>query len=290
MKNWLAVAVVAAAPGLATAQDRLDERRPAAPDGIVQIENASGSIRVTGWDKPEVAVAGHLGRGAEALDFGGTPRRTRIEVEVHGNPHGVRSDLEVRVPAGCRLEIESFNASITVTDVTGTVTAESVQGTISIAGKPKEVVASSVNGAVEVTGAAARVNAESVNGHVTVKGATGEVDASTVNGTLSVSGGTFERARLETVSGSIEFDGDLADGATLDASTVSGSVDLLLPAQVSAAFSVTTFSGDIVNELGPAPRKVSRYTSQKELTFSAGSGNATVSIETLSGEINLRKR
>ena len=135
-----------------------------------------------------------------------------------------------------------------------------------------------------------RVTAESVNGAVSVRGASGEITASTVNGLLSVAGATFSLASLETVSGGVHFEGDLAAKASLSVNSVSGDVELVFPPKVSAEFSITTFSGDIVNELSADKPDKTKYTSQKDLTFTAGSGGADISIETLSGEIALRKR
>jgi DUF4097 and DUF4098 domain-containing protein YvlB len=282
-----ALSLVAAA---AAAQTTLDQHRPAAPDGLVEIDNPTGSIHVVGWSKAEVAVSGSLGHRASGLEFMGDPHRTRIGVETEGNPHSVRADLEVHVPAGSRLEIDSFAATITITDVTGAVKAETVNGSITMTGGSKEVSLQTVNGSVDVTSPATRVHAESVNGSVTVHDASGEVDASTVNGRLVVVGGAFSRARLETVSGGLRFEGDLTKKATLDAESVSGSVELVLPASVSADFSVSTFSGEIENELGPTAQKTSRFTSEKSVSFSTGGGGSKVSVQTLSGAIRLRKR
>lgn len=277
------------APG-ARAQSTLDQRRAAEPDGLVEIENPAGSIHVVGWDKNEVAVTGSLGARAEGLEFRGGAHRTSISVETLGNPHSVRSDLKIQVPAGSRLEIEGFAATIRIEGVNGPVTAETVNGTITMTGGSKEVDLQSVNGSVEVTSPATRVHAEAVNGSVTVREASGEVEASTVNGTLTVIGGTFTRAGLETVSGRIVFEGALGKSATLSAESVSGSVDLALPASVSADFSISSFSGEIENELGPPARKASRWTSERELSFTTGTGGAKVTVETLSGSIRLHKR
>jgi DUF4097 and DUF4098 domain-containing protein YvlB len=211
-------------------------------------------------------------------------------VEVSGNPHGVHSELEIKVPKRSRLVIDSFAASIAVEGVDGLIEAETVQSGITIAAGSKEVRAESVNGGVEVTCPCKRVEASSVNGPVTIGGASGVVEASTVNGRLHVEGGRFERAQLESVSGSVEFQGDLDAAATLDVETVSGSVELILPASVDADFSISTFSGSITNEFGQEPRRMSRYTTEKELEFSTGSGGATVTIHTLSGGIRIRKR
>jgi DUF4097 and DUF4098 domain-containing protein YvlB len=284
-------AVLTATAGTASAQITLDQRRPAAPDGLVEIENPAGGIHVIGWDKAEVQVSGSLGRRAEGLEFRGTGNRTHISVETEGNPHGVVSNLEIRVPTGSRLEIEGFQASIKVEGVSGPVKAETVNGSISMTGGSKEVELQSVNGSVDVTSPATRVHAEAVNGSVTVKDASGEVEANTVNGKLTVIGGAFQRAHLETVSGDLYFEGSLGKGAALDAETVSGSVELSLPANVSADFSVSTFSGDIENGVtGASWHKTSQWTSEKELRFSSGAGGAKVSVHTLSGDIRLRKK
>jgi hypothetical protein len=289
MRTAIAVCL-AALPALGGAQERVSQTRPAAPDGVVQIDNPAGSIRVIGWDRSEVAVSGTLGHGATGLDLSGDRRHTRVEVESEGNPHGVESDLEVRVPAGSDVSIESFGASISVSDVRGTVTAETVNGDIRIGEAPREVEAESVNGGVSVASKGGRVHAESVNGPVSVRGAGGEIDASTVNGPLTVTGGTFERGRLETVNGRVLFEAGLSARGSLEVETVSGAVELALPATISADFSVVTFSGDVRNELGPPAKPTSQYTSEKELTFSTGGGGANVTVETLSGSIVLRRR
>jgi DUF4097 and DUF4098 domain-containing protein YvlB len=283
----IALAAAGASPALAA---QVDERRPAAPDGLVEIENPAGSVRVVGWSRGEVAVSGALGRRA-SLSFTGDPSRTRIEVEVEGNPHATRSDIEVRVPAGSRVSVESFASSITVTEVTGPVTAETVNGSVSVAGSVKEVSAESVNGSVDVSGAPTRVHVGTVNGALTVRGARGDLEANTVNGEVRVvGGGPFERAQLESVSGAIHFEGALAPHADLQAQTVSGEVELVLPAGIAADFTVTTFSGSIDTDFGAAVYRSSSHSPQKELTFSTGGGGAKVAIETLSGSITLRKK
>ena len=268
----------------------VDARRTASADALVEIENPAGSIKVVGWDRAEVAVTGRLGAGAEGLDFTGSESRIHIGVDTERNPHSVFSSLEVRVPARSRLHIESFAGSIAVSEVSGTVSAETVNGSITVGGQAREIQAESVNGSVEVAGASTHTHAESVNGSVTVSGASGDLDASTVNGRLEVTGGSFSRAHLETVSGSLSFQGALGSRATFEAETVSGPVTIALPAAVGADFSISTFSGSVDNAFGPAATRATRHTPEKELEFSTGGGGASVSIRTLSGPITIRKR
>jgi DUF4097 and DUF4098 domain-containing protein YvlB len=257
---------------------------------VVEIDGAGGTLRIVGWDKREVWVTGTLGEGAEGLELGGSSSRVRVDIESSGNPHSVISNLEIHVPAGSRIEVDAMSADITVADVTGVVTADTVAGSISVTGSAREVNLESVNGNVDVACSCTRAHAESVNGSVTVKGARGEVEASTVNGTLSVSGGDFERAKLETVNGRITFEGALQRHATLDVESVGGSVELLLPDGTNADLTINTFSGSIRNAWGVEPRKSSRWTSEQELTFTAGKGGATVTVQTLSGDVIIAKR
>jgi len=286
----LVLATILAGPGWLAAQTPVDQKRSAAPDAKVSIENMSGSVKVTGWDRPEVQVKGTIGDGGD-LSFDGSEKSLAIEVEAeHGNPMGIKSDLEVFVPAGSSVSIEGFQATISVAGVTGSVSAETVNGSLTQSGAAKAVDLQSVNGTIDVTKASGRVKAEAVNGTVTVRDASGEIEASTVNGKLLVTGGSFDRAAFETVSGTVRFESALSARATMSVESVSGAVDLLLPAGFGAEFSISTFSGDITNELGPAAEKTSKWTPEKELSFTTGTGGARITVETLSGAVHIRKR
>jgi len=290
MKRAALVLAAVLVPAWLAAQTPVDQKRPAASDAKVSIENLSGSVKVTGWNQAEVQVKGTLGDGAE-LSFDGSEQSLRIEVEAeHGNPMGIKSDLEVFVPAGASVSVEGFQSTISVAGVTGSVSAETVNGSITQTGSAKGVKLESVNGSIEVTKAGGRIVAEAVNGPVTIRDASGDLQASTVNGKVLVTGGSFDRAQLESVAGSVRFEAGLAPRATLGVESVSGPVDLFLPAGLGAEFSVSTFSGDIVNEFGPAAQKVSKWAPGKELAFTSGSGGARITVETLSGAVNIHKR
>ena len=289
MKPAAVVLAVLAAPAWLAAQTTVDQKRPAAPDGAVSIENMAGSVKVTAWDKAEVQVRGSVGEGGE-LRFEGSGKRIHIEIEADHNPMGIKSDLEVFVPAGSSVDIEGFQATISVTGVTGSVTAETVNGSISQAGAAKHVELQSVNGDIDAAKGSGRIKAEAVNGSVIVRDCSGDLEASTVHGKLHVIGGSYERAEIESVAGPVRFEANLSPRAALSIETVSGSAELLLPATISAEFQLSSFSGRISNELGPAAEKPNKWTPQTELAFTTGSGGARVTVETLSGAIDIRKR
>jgi DUF4097 and DUF4098 domain-containing protein YvlB len=290
-KIALVVVVAVLAASLAIAQQNVNERRAADPAGVVEIENVAGSVRVIGWERAEVEVTGTLGRGTERLEFSGGPGRTLVKVVLPKNAKDVDgSDLTVKVPAGSRLEVETVSADITAEQVAGVLDLETVSGTVRAVGKPSEVKVQSVSGDVEVPAVDGPVRAQTVSGRVTLLGARGSVEVSSVSGPIKVVGADVESGELHTVSGTITFEGELAGAGRLEVETVSGEVELSLPASVAAEFRVTSFSGNITNELGPAARRTSEYGPGWELEFSNGGGGARVEVQSMSGPVTLRKK
>jgi len=86
------------------------------------------------------------------------------------------------------------------------------------------------------------------------------------------------------------FESTVAPKGSLGVETVSGAVELFFAAGADADFNVTTFSGSVTNELGPAAQKKDEFSPEKELTFTTGKGGTRVSVETLSGAISIRKK
>jgi DUF4097 and DUF4098 domain-containing protein YvlB len=290
MKRTALILMVAlAGPAWLAAQTPVDERRPAAANGVVEIENLAGSVKVTGWSEAAVQVTGTLAADAE-LDFDSSDQRTTIEVEVDDQPLEAASDLEIRVPAGSHVEIEGVRLDVEVSGVTGSVEVETVEGSITQSGAAGEVSLQSVMGTVEATGSTGRLQAETVNGTVTIRDSSGHVEASTVNGPLAVTGGSFGRVALESVAGKVTFNSGLAAEGRLDIETVSGAVELFVDPGIQAEFSAASFSGNIENELGVGTIEQEEFVPAKELSFSTGDGGARISVETLSGTIAIRKR
>lgn len=268
----------------------VDETRAANPDARISIENVAGSVRVTGWDGNEVHVTGTVGDATEGLSVTGGPDHLSIEVEIPRGNHGgdVSADLEIQVPAGCQLEVETVSASIDATELSGRAELSSVSGSITLAGRPSGADVETVSGAIQIRGSGTPVDVESVSGSITLTGVAGQVDVSTVDGSIAVTSEEIRRGDFEAVSGDIRISGALAADAHLDIEGHSSSITLAVPSGTSARFDVTTFSGDIDNGLGPAAESAGGYAPGKSLEFTLGSGSAEVSIETFSGNVVLK--
>lgn len=277
IKKTLSTTFLAAAALLlalaSPAQQRIDEKRPATPTGLVTVSNLAGSVSVKGWDRPEVTVTGTLGKGSERLEFENAGDRTTIRVVLPKNAHNVDgSDLEIHVPAGSRLDVDTVSADITAADLSGALSLQTVSGEVVVSGSPKEVNAHSVSGNVRVEASASRIRAKSVSGKVIVKAA------------------SPQDVQMESVSGNVRFDGGLAQGGSLDASTVSGDVEASLPAALAADFTLGTFSGGIENDFGARDAGKPEDHTGRHVSFTTGGGGTSVEVKTFSGAISLTKR
>lgn len=300
MKRELQTTLVAAAATLALsatvqAQQTIDRTLPAHPNVEISVENVSGRVSVHVGEAEQVRLQAVLGPDVETLDVSGDAGGYHFEVEIvddrgwHNRKVDIDSTIELWVPAGAAVEVETVSASVDVRGVSGGAAVETVSGGIDLAGVSGGVEAESVSGRVTVSASGGPVYAESVSGRVEITGARDEVHAGSVSGSVLISDFSGSEAYMETVSGSIRFEGDLVPGAELGAESVSGSVELMLPADLGAAFDVETFSGSIRSAFGGQVHEVSKYGPGKILDHKTGDA-AEVSVETMSGSVTISHR
>ena len=199
------------------------------------------------------------------------------------------TDLEIHVPKGSSLDIETVSAWIRIEGVHGNLMAESVSGSITCEGTAESVEFETVSGGIEITGVKSRIEAESVSGAVEIRDAGGAVEAATVSGSVTISGGDFERGDFESVSGALHFEGDLESDGHYQFENLSGSTTLVLPEEADATFTIETFSGSIKTDFG-ARIDSEDHGPGKFSEFSSGSGAATLEITSFSGSITLKKK
>ena len=281
----LAVATTAAA-------SEVDESIDAAADGHVDIINISGSIEVYGWSKDSVEVTGELGEKVEELILERNGDKVLVKVKVpRNNSNNISSDLTIRVPAGSSIDVSTVSADITSEDVEGDQMLHTVSGDVEAQAADSDVSAQSVSGDVDVIGDGSEIeaHANTVSGDVTIIAVSGAVEAEAVSGDILIRDGSFERAALNSVNGSIDFQAELTNGGKLAVETVNGDVDVQFVGDVSAKFNIETFNGDIGNCFGPKAQRTSKYTPGYELSFTEGDGDGRVTITTLNGDIDMCK-
>jgi len=192
--------------------------------------------------------------------------------------------------AGARVWVRAASANVEVSGVIGGIDVASVTGSIRITGKPREAIAESMAGDIVIEAAdPMTLRAKSAAGAVTVSGGARDASITTVTGDITVSNGVYQRGLFESIEGAIRFEGDLALAGDLEFINHAGPVELRLPANVSADFLVDTFRGAIENAFGSYPIRT-RPDMRGELTFSRGSGSASVVIRTFKGRVSLKER
>lgn len=281
----VAAIVLTAMPVLA---EEVDRTLDAAADGHVHVSNIAGSVTVRGWSRDQVHVTGELGRNVEELIVERSGDKITIKVKVPRNSgRGIDSDLHIEVPAGSSLDVGTVSADIDVIDVRGDQKLNTVSGDIDTEGGTADISAQAVSGDIEINGQGqdAEINANSVSGDVVLVRVGGTASAETVSGDVSIEAGVFNRARLNTVNGDIEFNSALRDGGKLSVETVNGDVDLQFDGEVSGRFDIDTFNGNIRNCFGPKAERTSKYTPGWELSFQEGDGRARVDVSTLNGDV-----
>jgi DUF4097 and DUF4098 domain-containing protein YvlB len=289
-------AVIATSALLATpaaqAVQNIDRSLPTGATPSVEISNVQGRVTVAAWDQQVVKVTGTIENDQTEFEFSGDQRHVVIKVRPESNKvHRGKDDaiLDIKVPAGASLDINTVSADIDVQGVRGAQRLEAVSGDVTTAAYGEQLDVRTISGdaVVNGTGGNARVEVESVSGDVTVRGVDGELEAQSVSGNVELDLGTATRLQLETVSGNLKASLTLADDARFDAESVSGDVDVRFAKPVNGEFEFETFSGNIENCFGPKAERKSKYAPGTELRFTQGSGGARVSIDTLSGTISV---
>lgn len=292
-KNAVVALAFLMAVGTLWAAQPVNKTYPVGPGAEIDIDVLSGTVTIEGWGKNMVEVTGTLGDGVESLEIDGDEDGVSIEAEYDEHYHGkqqVDTDLTIRVPSGSTVSAETVSASISVSGVTGELDLESVSGMVVVTTMPSALDVETVSGNISVESAPADSDLASVNGKIEVQAAGGSLDVENVSGKIMIYGGFIDEGDFESVSGDITCHASPRPGGSLDVETMSGAITVVIDAGLVASFDLTTFSGAIENQIGPEPRRTSKFTPGKELYFNTGTGGPSISLESFSGSIKLITR
>ena len=288
----VALAIAMSLTTAISAAEAIDKRAAADPRGEVEIVNVAGSVRVTGWNRPEVEVRGELDDSAEGLEFATQGTRTTIRVVLprnRGNSSG--SDLVVRIPELSSLSVNTVSADQEIDGVKGAQRLQSVSGLIHTEASGEDFQAKTISGDILVAGTSgakpAIYTVTTVSGDLTLSKVAGEVDVETVSGDMTLEAGNVSRARVRTTNGDMDLNMKLPSGARLDAETINGDITLRIAGTVDAEFDVHTFNGDIESCYGDETVRSRERGPGHDLNFTRGSGSARVRIKTLNGGVDL---
>lgn len=275
----------------------INETRDADADVRIDISNVQGSVKVTGWDRNQVTIGGVLGSGNKGLEVSGDESSLAIKVEASarsgwfnwGSGSDVEdSTLDIRVPVGAELSIETVSADITVDAVHGRmIHVDTVSGKTRLDSNAREIEIGSVSGNVNIVGQGERADVDSISGDIDIQSNHQDVQLETVAGSINARLGSYREFSASSVSGDISLRGKPGNGGRVDAETMSGDVTIMLPADASARLGAETFSGRIQSDFGTVSE--SRDGPGRSLTATVGSGDARVTLESFSGDLTIRR-
>lgn len=254
--------------------------------GTVSVSCPGGAVVVVGGTANEVRVRARTGSGGIRFTSNGT-RATLEPAAGRGCSDG---RFEVTVPAGARLAASSWSGSINVRGVRGDVEARTQSADVEVRDAGGRLDVETLSGDVNVQNVAGEASVHTVSGDVELSGVRGDVEVESVSGDVGLRDGAATQVRMHTTSGDVSFTGRIADAGRYEFNTHSGDVRLLLPGDVGARLSVSTFSGGIESDfpitLRPGDHGIGA-SQAKRLDFTLGQGTARILAETFSGDITL---
>lgn len=279
----LLLGALLAAPAWGADSRPIDERRPLKPDARISVDNVAGLIEVEAWDRNELHLTGELDAEVKDLVISGSESKLSIEVKLPRISRNVGpTTLRLKVPAGVSFEADAVSADVRVHGLRGVLDIDSVSGDVTIHAESKRVEVGTVSGDVTVSAPAEDTRVASVSGDVMVRGVRGDVRGESVSGDVRLAGGLVRKLDLETVSGDLEVDAELAADCDVSVETLSGNVRLTVPKLPEGNLEMETFSGDLTSAFAPGVRG-------KEIHHE-GNGRGSVSLSSFSGDIEVKKK
>ena len=284
-------------------------------NGELQLANVSGDIVVSrGGNDVSVEII-KTARGRTDEDARELLQLVQVEVVERGGRAEVKTQYpsgdemrrnnrrnfnvsvayNVTAPAGIRLRATSVSGSITVRDIKGDVSAESVSGAVRIFNGGRITTAKSISGSVEVNDADidGRFNASSVSGSVILRRVKArQLDLGSISGEVLLDDVDSQQLAAQTVSGNVRFGGTVAKGGRYEMSSHSGNVSVTLGGSTGFEVEATSFSGSIRSDFtfsgGSGDAGNARW--RKSIRGVYGDGSAVLDLTTFSGSIVISKR
>ncbi|MDX1678944.1 DUF4097 family beta strand repeat-containing protein, partial [Arsukibacterium sp.] len=313
--NWLGSLLMTAlltTSQLALADSRqvVNESRSVSANEKIYIEVMSGEITIKAVSDNTFRVSGKLDEKATGYEFDGKDGFSRFEmtmprrVNYDGKQKVNAAQLQIDVPVGSHIEFKGVNSNVSVSGVYGSSDINTVNGQISASDLRNSISLSTVNGDIKVNGASGKVELNSVNGEINDADSIGRLSYEVVNGKINAKS-QAEEVSISTVNGQAKL--ELTGTKVLKLSTVNGNIDATLAGATSPQINGSSVSGDIELKLasnsdirvdlhasagGKLDNKLSsdqavkaKYGPARSLQFTLGSGEGSVELSTVSGDI-----
>jgi DUF4097 and DUF4098 domain-containing protein YvlB len=279
----------------------------------IELSNASGDVQIVGSADGKVRVHGEV--RASGLGFDSPQRRVneitadppveqrgstiRIGKDMRGLRH-VAISYQIEVPHETEVSSTLASGSQSVRQIQGPIKTTTASGSLRADHIDREVRLRSVSGSVDAFDIGDDVDASSVSGSVDVRNSKGEVHSRAASGAIRITkpGGRVEAdaasgsveiiganndVRAHAVSGRVSVQGNPGANCYWELKTISGSVELGVPASASFHLAAENVSGQIRADIPIVIEEQSKHSLRARI----GNGGSRVEIHTVSGQIDV---
>lgn len=272
--------VIAGALLLGAAQQQMDTTFAVRAGGELRLDGMNGSATITTWDRSQMRVRATNVRAAE-LEIDVDESDVSIDVDHRGAPRSIT--LEITLPRNYHVHVDGMNMGVAVTGLTGNVSVDNVEGAVTVRGTTGDVLVESVSGGITVENVRGDVDVTTVNQAIRISGTRGRIEAETVNGSIVMRNVDAAEVAAGTVNGLVEYIGTVRDGGSYFLGTHNGRITMGIPVGANAQVAVTTHTGRVETAF---PVRMGG-TSEREFSFTLGSGSARIELESFNGTVNL---
>jgi DUF4097 and DUF4098 domain-containing protein YvlB len=280
----------------------------------VELSNGSGNVAIRGTADAKVHIHGKVTKGwtlwgsaeknvEEAVS--NPPVEQRGDTILIGKDtswlKNVSIDYQIEVPRDTEIDAGVASGGVTIDQVRGPVKCSSASGYLHVYDVERETQLSAASGSIDVSGLGGPLRVSTASGSVDIAGVKGDiqatavsgsihianpgarVEASNVSGSVNVTGANYD-VRAHVISGPIDVTGNPSRNRYWDLKTVSGSVQIRVPANSSFLLSADATSGDIRTNLPVIIEEQGKHSLRAHVGDSAG----RVEVHTVSGGINVQ--
>ncbi len=239
--------------------------------GRFHLRQASGSVRIRGVDGGTARARELNGRAlAECFQIEAgegelsltAPDRFGLDI-VFGIGRRTSADLELEVPRGATVNLETASAELRGRELLGRTNIRTASGDVTLEALAGTLELDSVSGEVRIVADAAL-----------------DLRARTISGDLAVRAPRLGRAEIGTTSGDVRLDAELVGGGPFGIETVSG--DVTIVGRMGIRVEARTVTGDLRSDL-PHRREAGR--GRKLLVV--GDGSVPLSFRSVSGDLRV---
>jgi DUF4097 and DUF4098 domain-containing protein YvlB len=203
------------------------------------------------------------------------PRDTEVSATVASGAQtirGVRGPVKVQAASGS-IRVEKIERDVQLTTASGSVSATDIGNDVRV---------SSATGSVNVSNAKGDVHVNAIAGVIRISNSAGRIDADTTSGEVEIQGAAKD-VKAHAISGRVSVQGNPDADSYWELKTISGTVQLSVPASANLHLSAEATSGEIRTDIPIVIEEQGKHSLRAHM----GSGGGRVDVHTVSGEIRL---